>query len=118
MTKTRIPFLDPWRAAAFGLLLLAISQTAIAATVRGRLERRAASGAVYPAPGIAVTVYRRDLGRSAPSYTGPDGMYYLNVPAGSYSLEIWLSRDPRVPPRTYPIRVADPYTDIPPILVP
>lgn len=117
--RTKRPLsLDLWKAAAYGLLLLAMSQTAIAATVRGRLDRRAPNGAIYPAPGIAVTVYRRDLGRSAPSYTGVDGMYYLNVPAGVYALEIWLSRDPRVPPRTYPIQVAEPYTDIPPIFVP
>ncbi len=118
MKKKRIPSLNSWRAAAFCLLLLALSQTAIAATLRGRLDRRAPNGAIYPAPGIAVTVYRRDLGRSSPSYSGADGMYYLNVAAGRYPLEIWISRDPRVRPLVYQIQVKEPYTDIAEILLP
>jgi hypothetical protein len=40
-------------------------------------------------------------------------MYYLQLPAGPYYLEVWLSNTPT----TYPIQVNEPYTDIPPIAV-
>ena len=52
-----------------------------------------------------------------PAYTDATGMYYLNIPAGPYTLEVWVTRDPRVPPMNYPIQVAEPKTDIPPIRV-
>lgn len=106
------------RASIYGVLLLVITQTANAATVRGLLRKQAPNGMFYPAPGIAVTVYRQDLGRSASSFSGADGMYYLNLAAGPYTLEVWVSRDPRVPPWVYPIQVFEPVTDIPALNVP
>jgi hypothetical protein len=97
--------------ALFLFFLLTVS--AQAATVRGRLENRNR----YPASYVAVTLYNDQVGRSATAYTGGDGMYYLyNVPPGDYLLEVWLY--PNRPPLTYSIRVHDPGTDIPPILLP
>ena len=95
------------------LLVLIFSQYANAAQLRGRLIFQ--NGAA--AAGFAVTVYSQAMGRSAPSFTDGAGMYYVNIPPGSYYLEVWISRDPRVPPRVYPIQVGEPYTDIPPIVV-
>lgn len=106
------------RSVVYCVLVFAATQTASAAILRGRLQRRGANGAIYPASGIAFMVYNQALGRSAPTYTGADGMYYPTIPAGGYYLEVWTSRDPRVPPTTYPIRVVEPNTDIPPIFVP
>jgi hypothetical protein len=100
------------------LLMVAVTQLATAATVRGRLDRVAPNGARYPAAGVAVTVYNQSAGRSSPAHAGQDGLYYLNnVPAGHYTLEIWVSPDPRVPPTVYQIQVVEPLTDIPPIVV-
>ncbi len=95
------------------LLFLFLSPFANASTLRGRLIY--SNGA--PAGGFAVTVYNQALGRSVPAYTDATGMYYLNIPAGPYTLEVWVTRDPRVPPMNYPIQVAEPNTDIPPIRV-
>jgi hypothetical protein len=101
------------------LLGVLLSGVAVAATVRGRLDRLYPNGARYPAIGVAVTVYSQAIGRSGAAYTGPDGLYYLyNIPAGTYYLEVWTSRDPRVPPTVYPITVSETSTDIPPIIVP
>ncbi len=106
------------KAAASFLVVLVMVQAATAATVRGRLIRYV-NGGQYPAGGMAVTVYNQYTGRSSPAYTGPDGMYYLYyVPPGGYYLEVWTSRDPRVPPTVYPVQVVEPYTDIPQIAVP
>ena len=98
------------------LLLVVFSASAHAAMVRGRLERVGSKGVRYPASGIAVTLNKPRMGRSSPAYSRADDLY--NVPPGSYSLEIWISRDPRMPPRGYQIQVNDPYTDIRPIVVP
>jgi hypothetical protein len=95
------------------LLVLAVPQLALAAQLRGRLVYQ--NGA--PAAGLAVTVYSQAIGRSVPAYTDATGMYYLNIPPGAYYLEVWISRDPRVQPQVYPIQVAEPYTDIPPIVI-
>jgi hypothetical protein len=101
------------------LLAVAVTQLATAATIRGRLDRVAPNGARYPAPGVAVTVQNQGAGRSNPGYAGQDGMYYLyNVPAGYYTLEVWWSRDTRVPPTAYQIQVVEPLTDLGPIVVP
>lgn len=89
-----------------------------AAAVRGQLIRIAQNGARIPVAGVAVTVISPNIGRSTPSYTDGNGMYYLGIPAGYYTLEVWISRDPRVPPMTYSIAVAEPNTDIPPIALP
>ena len=66
-----------------------------------------------PAAGIKVTVFRQETGRSSVSVTDANGMYFLNVRPGSYSLEAWIS----TPPKTYPITVVEPNTDIPAIVV-
>ena len=88
------------------------------AVVRGQLFRQAPNGARSPAGGIAVTVFAPNMGRSSPSYTDGNGMYYLGVPAGNYTLEVWTSRDPRVPPLVFQIAVHEPSTDIAPIRIP
>ena len=100
-----------------GLVFALCALTAEAAAVRGRLDRRTPEGP-QPVAGIAVTVFNQQSGRSYPSYTGTNGMFYLNVPAGAYILEIWISRDPRVRPLRYEIKVWEPNTDLPPIVLP
>jgi len=114
---TLSPFMR--RAAFLALALLLFTAAGSAATVRGRLDRVLPNGAKTPASGVKVTIYNKAIGRSSPSYAGPDGMYSLfNLPAGSYYLEVWISPDPRIRPTVYPITVVEPYTDIPPIVVP
>ena len=98
-------------------LFITITVSAHAATVRGRLDRSNGYGGSYQVAYVMVTLYNDRLGRSAPAYTGTDGMYYLyNVPPDDYFLEVWLY--PGRPPLRYSIQVRDPYTDIPPILLP
>lgn len=103
----------PIRDLAVLLILLCTSCfIAQAALVRGRLLRGR-----YNAPGVAVTVWCQAYGRSQPSYSGPDGMYYLpNIPPGQYTLEIWAI--PNNPPLTFVIYVTEPGTDVNPIYVP
>ena len=100
------------------LLLASLAQSSNAGTslVRGRLVRIAPNGQTFPAQGISVTVTNAQSGRSNPSYSGPDGMYYLyNIPPGSYTLEVWISNSPM----NFQIQVLNqPYTDIAPIRVP
>ena len=99
------------------LLFLTI-QVANAATVRGRLNRRTGA-ATSPAGGICITVYKQGGARSARACSDAQGMYYLpNVSAGDYQLEIWTSQSPGAQPLRYPIKVAEPFTDIQPITVP
>lgn len=105
------------------LLLLActlLPATLQAATVRGRLDRVDGYGRRYAAPYVAVTLRAPNGARSAPSYTNAQGMYYLsNVRQGTWVLEVWTSRDPRQPPRTYTVVVrTEPYSDMAPIVVP
>jgi hypothetical protein len=100
------------------LLMITLAQLASSATVRGQLDRVASNGAHSPAAGVTVTVRNQSGGRSVPVRTGQDGLYYLyNVSAGSYTLEVWASSDAKVPPKSYPITVVEPLTDIPPIAV-
>lgn len=101
---------------ALSLFLMSASAS-LAATLRGRLYAMGPQGA-YPVGGIAVTVINPNMGRSQPAFTGQDGMYYLNVPAGAYTLEVWFSRDPRVAPMVFQVFVSEPVTDIPPIRLP
>lgn len=74
----------------------------------------------YPAGGIQLTLFNQRMGRSSPAYSGSDGMYYFyNVPAGDYTLEVWLAVQQATP---YGIRVLPstpqrPFTDIAPIAV-
>lgn len=103
---------------AFCLVVTLVSFTTAgeAATVRGRVEHISANSQRAVMAGIAVTVFRAGLGRSAPTYTDRNGMYYLqNLPAGTYNLEIWMAG--RQQPVVYRIRVSEPYTDIPPVLI-
>src|SRR6266699_3924377 len=97
------------RKRALGILvaLLAIgamtpAEEAFAGNVRGQIVRQTSQGTV-PAQGIAVSVYRNDIGRSGFAYTGYDGMYYLySIPPGDYQLEVWLDQNTRL---FYQIRV-------------
>jgi hypothetical protein len=93
--------------------ILGTCELALAAVVRGRLLRGQGS-----APGIAVTVWSQQLGRSQPTYSQVDGMYYMpSVPAGFYTLEVWAGGGQQAP-LTFNIQVNEPGTDIPPIFVP
>jgi hypothetical protein len=100
------------------LVLFTLSAFTYAGTVRGRLDRRDYYGRIYPAVYVRITLYNDRVGRSAPAYTGTDGMYYLyNVPPGYYTLEIW--RYPNQRPIVYTIQVSNqPITDIAPIQIP
>jgi hypothetical protein len=103
--------------AVLGILLTTVfAGVAQAANIRGRIDRRTPQG-LAPAQGVPVTVFRSDIGRSAASYSGYDGMYYLyNIPDGDYTLEIWAY--PNSPPLTFPIRaVGGGMTDIAPIVI-
>jgi hypothetical protein len=113
--------LNNYRRALFsvvlGILLITVfAGVAGAANIRGRLERRTPQGLV-PAQGVPVTVFRSDIGRSAYSYSGYDGMYYIsNIPDGAYTLEVWAY--PNSPPLTFTIRaVGGGITDIAPIVI-
>jgi hypothetical protein len=99
------------------IVLGVVAAAGYAQTVRGQLVRSGPYGN-YPVAYIPVTVFSQRMGRSSPSYTDPNGMYYLSkVPPGDYTLEIWIS--PRRPPYTYDIHVNPrPFTDIRPILLP
>jgi hypothetical protein len=77
-----------------------------AAMVRGRLLY--SNGAV--AAQIAVRLSTTQ-GVSPFTYSGRDGMYYLNgIPAGTYTLEIWQNR---VLVSKQPITVHETITDVP-----
>src|SRR5258707_800767 len=84
------------------LFIGAFTET-FAATVRGKLFAVGPGGPV-PVGGIAVTVIRPDKKRSQPSFSGPDGMYYINVPPGSYTLEVWFSKDSHVRPLLFQVQ--------------
>ena len=71
----------------------------------------------YAFRAVHVTALAANKVRSHPASTGQDGMYYLyNVPAGAYYLEIWIN-GMNNRPLYYQIKVFEPYTDIPPIVV-
>ena len=102
-------------ALVFASVLSGIAQ---AANIRGRLVRMTPRGS-KPAQGIPVSVFRKDLGRSAFAYSGNDGMYYLsNLPDGDYILEVWVY--PGQPPRKYRVRAEgeNRFSDVQPIEVP
>lgn len=92
---------------------------AAAGTVRGQLFRVAPNGARYPATGVPVTISSPSTGRSAPAYSGSDGMYYLfNIPPGGFNLEVWVW-GPSAQPLVFGMQVLNqPVTDIAPIQVP
>lgn len=108
-SDARVLFLQ--RCAIVLVIVVALGvESANAARLRGRLERSDQHGR-YPAQGIYVTVYSQTRGRSVAVKTDTNGMYYFDVPAGTYWLEIWVSK----PPRVYQIKIVEPATDIPPI---
>ncbi len=89
-------------------------------SLRGRLDRRDASGQLYPATGFAVTLRSPTTGvRSLAAYAGIDGFYYFSgVAPGQYQLEVWLPTSPPSP-MLFNIQVPMvPQFDIFPILVP
>lgn len=90
------------------------STIALGATVRGQLLCQDGQA---PAVGIAITLGNMQTGRSTPAFTGGSGMYYITVPAGQYTLEVWLSKQSKTPTASYPVAVKEPQTDIPRILV-
>lgn len=87
--------------------------------VRGQLFRRDAYGRGYAAPGIAVRLWHPQYGASSFSNSDREGMYYLyNVPAGDFTLEVWLTGQPEHVLRR-PLRVdGRAVVDVPPIQVP
>jgi hypothetical protein len=102
---------EGWMAVA---LLGAMGGAGQAATVRGKLQRGTAG-----ASGITVTLVNAQTHASAsPVHSAANGMYYFsNVPAGTYTLEVWTT--PNGPPVQYPnIQVKEPVTDVGPIAVP
>ena len=105
------------RLVALTFVVFMLSAFTFDGTVRGRLNRRDGSGRPYPAVSVRVTLNHAQRGRSASSYTGTDGIFYLqNVPAGTYNLEIWPNPDQ---PIVYTITVSDQgITDIAPIVIP
>ena len=98
------------RAIILIILVTFVALSANAARLRGRLERSDKHGR-YPVQGVYVTAYSKSHGRSVGVKTDTKGMYYLDIPAGTYWLEIWVSSTPKV----YQINVVEPFTDIPPI---
>lgn len=93
----------------FGLICLTLS--ASAATLRGQLV---CNNGMAAAVNIAVTVYNPQIGRSVAAFTGADGMYYLNIPPGVYTVEIWLSRQSTTPTFSFQnIFVRELITDLP-----
>lgn len=113
--KKQLPFINTLRlTVCLMMVLLGFTASGKAATVRGRVDHISANHQRTVMAGIAVTVFRAGSGRSAPIYTDRNGMYYLqNIPAGTYSLEIWVYG--RSQPLVYRIHVNEPYTDIPPV---
>ncbi|HPQ43803.1 MAG TPA: carboxypeptidase-like regulatory domain-containing protein [Syntrophales bacterium] len=98
------------------VIFLTIPSSAYCQGVRGMLFRVGPHGP-YPAVNVHLTLISSSIGRSAPTYTGRDGMYYFyNVPPGQYALEVW-GYGPN--PIIHRISVLNrPYNDIPQIQVP
>ena len=81
-----------------------------------RMEQSVETWHSSPISGVRVNVVSQ-AGASGPSYSGPDGMYYLyNIPPGHYTLQVWDKPDQ--PPLQFAIEVyRQPWTDIAPIQV-
>lgn len=98
------------------MLLVSATVTGNAASVRGRVDQISVNHQRTAMPGVAIIISGGRVGRSAPVYTDRNGMFYLqNIPAGTYSLEIWINGRPQ--PVVYRIQVNEPYTDIPPVVM-
>jgi hypothetical protein len=95
------------------LLALFAAGTGSAQMVRGRVDR-VVPGLTYPAPQVMAWLDSPTWGRSAPSYTDLDGMYYFyNVRPGPYMLSVAA---PWGASRSVSILVhPQPWTDIPPL---
>lgn len=106
--------LSCFKRGAFLLILLAVqfeAGTAMAqTTVRGQILQGSA-----PIRGVKVSLLCPPAWHEcAYTYSGPDGMYYLQgIPPGTYALEVWAGTPQRfsieVPPR--------PWADVAPIQV-
>jgi hypothetical protein len=71
--------------------------------VRGRLVGNGYYGPT-PIAGVALTLYNRQLGRSARVLSRPDGTFYFgNIPLGGYFVEVWFPNSPY--PRTLKVIV-------------
>jgi hypothetical protein len=102
MRRTRIALVIAFFA------LLAVTSTAFADTVRGKVVY--ADGTTAYA-NVAVTL-ETSAGR-ATVYTGSDGMFYLvRVPPGEYTVEV---KSPREKKTITVVVSAAPYTDVPPV---
>jgi Carboxypeptidase regulatory-like domain len=96
-----------------GLLLVLVSVVASAATARGLISHQDGG----PASDIKVTIYNDDRGRSSPSRTNNEGMYYLyELTPGHYYLEVWLP-DQEEPTR-YEVDIEEPSTDLAEVKIP
>jgi hypothetical protein len=94
------------------------TQQVALATVRGRIDKKG-NVRTYPAAYVKVTLtpraYKDDMEHTMLVYTGPDGMYYFNVPPGSYILRIWLNDKQS---KDYLIEVRNQkYVDVAPIVI-
>lgn len=84
------------------LILLFVTTTCFSGSVQGKLEGFGPYGN-YALARIAVTLSSDKMGRTAPSFTDSQGMYYLkNIPVGEYVLEIWPHEKD---PITFPVVV-------------
>lgn len=83
------------------------------AVVRGQVRFR--SG--HPAAGVAVRVFHQTMGPSGFTFSGQDGMYYLQgIPPGLYALQFFVNGQPLQP---WQIQVfPQPMTDIAPYILP
>jgi hypothetical protein len=103
--------IDQWRRA---LAVLAFFAPVVAngATVQGQLVNASGKPSAY----VAVRLTSNGKGPSEFAYSGGDGRFYLkNVPAGDYQLEVWQGSKVVT---SLPVRVQEPTTTLPPILLP
>jgi hypothetical protein len=109
------------------LLLTAVDRSAAlnaqSVTARGRLQQSTPTG-WFPVQGLVVTLRAPNGARTLPTYSGPDGMYYLTgIPQGQYFLEVWVpnAAQPFLVLQITITYVGTPYgwlCDIPPVNVP
>jgi hypothetical protein len=100
--------------AGLTIVLLLTADVLAVSTVRGKLYRQA-NGRSYGASGVGVRLVDPQ-GTARTASSASDGLFYFyNVPAGSYTLEVYIGPQPQ----SYWIQVEErAYTDIAPIEVP